>query len=99
MMDAIESNVMEKPADNDTPKAKKPNARHCPRANSSTPVPQEANKALDNILKQIETLKELVLNTPNVDIEKIQFLKKEIMQGRYKIFSKEIAAKLFAEVE
>ncbi len=47
----------------------------------------------------LSALKEFILNLPEMNKAKIEFLKDELAKGRYQILSKQIAEKMFADIE
>ena len=49
--------------------------------------------------KLLSALKELILQTPEINKSKVELIKEEIASGRYQISAKNIAAKMFIDVE
>lgn len=51
------------------------------------------------IASQLAMITKHVMNTSDVDHEKVQTIKEELSNGRYRTISERIAAKMFAEIE
>ena len=49
--------------------------------------------------KLLNALKELILQTPEVNKSRVELIKEEIASGRYQISAENIAAKMFIDVE
>lgn len=49
---------------------------------------------LDEIAKQTEALRAIIVSTPDTNQTKVQFIKEELSAGRYQIHSNKIAEKL-----
>jgi len=65
-------------------------------ANSTCEIPHHfIDKLLFNVNpQQMDTLQEIILNTPETDEARIQLIKEELAAGTYQIQSQDIAAKL-----
>ncbi|GGI77466.1 flagellar biosynthesis anti-sigma factor FlgM [Legionella impletisoli] len=68
------------------------------KQNDTSPV---IDDLIDNLSlepsKQIEALKELIFNGPDINQAKIDFIKEEIAAGRYQSEAKNIALKMLEE--
>lgn len=89
-MSLIESDVMVEPI-NDSKKRKS--------SSDKQSLPEGSTLNLLDSLKKIRLLTKIILNTPELDEEKIAHFKAEIAAGRYEILSENIAQKMLAEAE
>ncbi|KTD21611.1 negative regulator of flagellin synthesis FlgM [Legionella londiniensis] len=77
-------------------KEQKNSSQHKQNQPDSTAVPKELLTSLnfEDSARQLDELKATIFNAPELNLNKIKFLKEEIANGRYRIQSDKIAEKL-----
>ncbi|KTD25240.1 flagellar biosynthesis anti-sigma factor FlgM [Legionella maceachernii] len=99
MMSAIESNVMVNPL-NDSNNFKRIEVQQGPsNTTSHSQIDEEVSISMSDTSKHLSSLKECILNAPDVNQSRVQFLKEELASGRYRIVSDDIAIKMLADIE
>lgn len=102
MLSTIESNVMVNPL-NDSSNFKRIDADNHLQRTQATALGQNndgsSQVSLSSASTQLNELKELISNAPEVNKTRVEFLKEELASGRYRILSDQIAARMFADIE
>lgn len=102
-MSAIESNVMVNPINDSNSFKVLDSENRLQRIQSSAAKDSQQTEEgsqvnLSTISKQVANLKEFISSAPEIDNERVEFLKDELASGRYQMNSRQIATKMLNDI-